>query len=250
MNNASAAEALLFAALEKSNDAERAAFLDSACGGDTELRGRVEKLLKAHADAGDFLQKPAVEQMAVAQESSDSTQALDPSTDQKEGTMTRTLGEAASDDDNSDLGFLQPSNRPDSLGRLGHYEVLQVLGKGGFGIVFRAFDETLQRVVALKVMAPLLRTVFRARSTAASSGDFSGCPASSGLWKFEHKAPTATKRQAADVAPSNSGRFIARPFKKGCGEGTASLFRANYSRQEQNRLAYPIYGIINRVKKM
>ncbi len=40
------------------------------------------------------------------------------------------------------------------LGRLGHYEVLQVLGQGGFGIVFRAFDDTLQRVVAIKVLAP------------------------------------------------------------------------------------------------
>lgn len=52
------------------------------------------------------------------------------------------------------LQFLQPGLRPDSLGRLGHYEVLAVLGQGGFGIVFRAFDDVLQRVVAVKVLAP------------------------------------------------------------------------------------------------
>lgn len=52
------------------------------------------------------------------------------------------------------LGFLAPATRPDSLGRISHYEVLQVLGKGGFGIVLRAFDDILQRVVAIKVMAP------------------------------------------------------------------------------------------------
>ena len=61
------------------------------------------------------------------------------------------------------LGFLTPSNRPDSLGRIGHYEVLQVLGHGGFGIVFRAFDDVLQRVVAVKVLAPQLAATSPAR---------------------------------------------------------------------------------------
>ncbi len=37
---------------------------------------------------------------------------------------------------------------------MSHYEILQVLGRGGFGIVLRAFDEVLQRVVAIKVLAP------------------------------------------------------------------------------------------------
>ena len=41
--------------------------------------------------------------------------------------------------------------------------MLQVLGKGGFGIVFRAFDDILQRVVAVKVMAPQIATLSPAR---------------------------------------------------------------------------------------
>jgi serine/threonine protein kinase/formylglycine-generating enzyme required for sulfatase activity len=163
MNATSPVEALLFAALEKSNEAERADFLDSACGGDAELRGQVEKLLRAHADVGDFLQKPVVEQLAGALAAGDATQALDPCTDQSEGAMTRSVGEGTSADDDGDLGFLQPSNRPDSLGRIGHYEVLQVLGRGAFGIVFRAFDDVLQRVVALKVMAPQIAATSPAR---------------------------------------------------------------------------------------
>src|SRR5262245_11716692 len=46
------------------------------------------------------------------------------------------------------LPFLRLPERPGSLGRLGHYEVLEVLGRGGFGIVLRAFDASLHRVVA------------------------------------------------------------------------------------------------------
>ena len=61
------------------------------------------------------------------------------------------------------LGFLAPSARPDSLGRLGHYEILEVLGQGGFGIVLRALDDALQRVVAIKVLAPALTTAASAR---------------------------------------------------------------------------------------
>src|SRR5262245_29815492 len=63
----------------------------------------------------------------------------------------------------ADLGFLLPSARPDSLGRLGHYDVLDVLGRGGFGIVLRAFDEVLRRVVAVKVLAPELGATSPAR---------------------------------------------------------------------------------------
>ena len=62
------------------------------------------------------------------------------------------------DDNDANLGFLQPSDKPESLGRLGHYEILEVIGRGGMGIVLRAFDEKLHRVVAIKVMAPQLAT--------------------------------------------------------------------------------------------
>jgi uncharacterized protein (TIGR03067 family) len=54
------------------------------------------------------------------------------------------------------LGFLSPSDKPGHLGRLGHYEILALIGKGGFGTVFKARDETLDRVVAIKVLTPPL----------------------------------------------------------------------------------------------
>ena len=46
-------------ALERTDPAERAAYLDRACGGDADLRRRVEALLAAHAGAGRFLEPDA-----------------------------------------------------------------------------------------------------------------------------------------------------------------------------------------------
>jgi eukaryotic-like serine/threonine-protein kinase len=53
-------ETIFTEALEKSGAAERAAFLDHACGNDAGLRARVEKLLCSHQHAPDFLQAPVL----------------------------------------------------------------------------------------------------------------------------------------------------------------------------------------------
>lgn len=52
------------------------------------------------------------------------------------------------------LPFLRPSANPEHLGRLGPYEVQSVIGRGGMGVVLKAFDPALRRTVAVKVLAP------------------------------------------------------------------------------------------------
>jgi WD40 repeat protein len=67
-------------------------------------------------------------------------------------------------DNDPPLAFLRPSDRPGSLGRLGHYEVSGVIGRGGVGIVLKGLDPRLQRVVAIKVLAPHLAASAAARA--------------------------------------------------------------------------------------
>jgi formylglycine-generating enzyme required for sulfatase activity/serine/threonine protein kinase len=151
-------EQVFLAALELGNPADRTAYLEKACCGDVEFRRQVEELLAAHFKSGEFLDEPIGKQLGT-----DLASSILDSTTSRHANRRGEAGEKKPDDEPDDLRFLQPSSRPDSLGRIGHYEVLQVLGKGGFGIVFRAFDDVLQRVVALKVLAPVIAATSPAR---------------------------------------------------------------------------------------
>ena len=64
---------------------------------------------------------------------------------------------------NSVLGVMTPTDDPDMLGRLGSYEVSGVIGSGGMGVVLKAFDKSLDRTVAIKVLSPHLASSGAAR---------------------------------------------------------------------------------------
>jgi serine/threonine-protein kinase len=64
---------------------------------------------------------------------------------------------------NATLDFLTPSDWPDSLGRLGPYEVKGLLGRGGMAVVLKAVDPALNRTVAIKVLAIHLASCGAAR---------------------------------------------------------------------------------------
>ncbi|MFK8110926.1 MAG: serine/threonine-protein kinase [Rubripirellula sp.] len=64
---------------------------------------------------------------------------------------------------NSVLGVLSPTDDPNMLGRLGTYEVSGVIGAGGMGVVLKGHDRSLDRTIAIKVLAPHLATSGAAR---------------------------------------------------------------------------------------
>jgi len=108
-------EAVFFAALDKKNAGDRAAYLDQACVGDPDLRRCVEKLLNAQPKVGEFLQAPAAEL----------PQTADAPADERAGII------------------------------IGPYKLLHEIGEGGMGTVWMAEQEQpVRRRVALKVIKP------------------------------------------------------------------------------------------------
>jgi len=93
---------------------QRAAFLEQACVGDDELRREVESLLAQEETTKGFLESPALEVAAEA--------------------MAK---------EQSELLVGQ---------RIGFYQVLEQIGAGGMGEVYRAHDTKLARDVALKTL--------------------------------------------------------------------------------------------------
>jgi len=142
-------------ALERTDPADRADYLDGACAGDAALRRRVEALLAAHDGAGRFLEPDATDVSDPA--SAATLEATGPSAPEPRPPPEPATGEGTSDGTSTAVPGTAPAAPPDGFvaGQViaGRYTLLEVLGEGGMGTVYRAEQtQPVKRPVALKLI--------------------------------------------------------------------------------------------------
>ena len=117
----------------------RDAYLAQACQGDRALQARVEALIRAHDEAGDFLATSAAQEQTVADDDASGRPPI-------ERTSVRPAGSA-------DEGDAPAATTEGPGSRVGPYKILQEIGEGGMGAVFMAEQERpIRRKVALKLI--------------------------------------------------------------------------------------------------
>jgi eukaryotic-like serine/threonine-protein kinase len=153
--DAARAKSLFLTASDLTDPAERAAYLERECGGDAELRARVEALLTADGGGAPVLD----EDLTCAHEPTSPATLEATAASRAE---TRLPSELATAEDRSDgadftLARAPQADRPggSGVGQVigGRYTLIEVLGEEGMGTVYRACQsEPVKRQVALKLI--------------------------------------------------------------------------------------------------
>ncbi len=175
----------IFDAARRRPLADRAAYLDNACGSNPALRHEVESLLGHDRAPESFLDRPILNEGVRAAIGPQSSTPLDQT--------------APVDDSRVTL----PG--PDAIvpQRIGEFTIRRVLGRGGMGVVYLAEQQRPQRTVALKVMRNPLGTTELLRRFALEADV---------LGRLHH--PSIAQIFSVGTAPQRgpAGELIEQPF--------------------------------------